>query len=86
MRFTLSALLTLVFAAVAMAVAPKLHDVVVSFPNNTPDHIVDEAKAMVRAKEKEGAQITHEYSKCPRCETCRCDAEDEDSECGLMRT
>ncbi|PSN68389.1 hypothetical protein BS50DRAFT_492475 [Corynespora cassiicola Philippines] len=58
MRFALFAFLFALLAACTMAVAP-LKSVIVSFPNDTPDHIVDEAKEAIR---KAGGQITHEYN------------------------
>jgi hypothetical protein len=59
MRFTLFTLLVALFAAVAMAVPPKMISVIISFPNDTPDHIVQSAKDMVT---KAKGKITHEYS------------------------
>ena len=60
MHFALSTLLTVLFAAVAMAVAPTFHDVIISFPNGAPGHLLEEAKEKV--KNTKGAKITHEYS------------------------
>jgi hypothetical protein len=62
MRFALFSAIIALFAAVAMAVAPKLYSVIISFPKNTPDHVVESAKDMVRANK---GKITHEYSKFP---------------------
>jgi hypothetical protein len=59
MRFATLSVLTALFAATTMAVAPQ-RSVIISFPNDTPDHIVEEAKEGIR---KAKGVITHEYSK-----------------------
>jgi hypothetical protein len=59
MRFALFSIIIALFAAVTMAVAPELHSVIISFPNETPDHVVQSAKDMVLAGK---GKITHEYS------------------------
>lgn len=43
-----------------MAVAPTFHDVIISFPNDAPSSLLEEAKEKVR--NTKGAKITHEYS------------------------
>jgi hypothetical protein len=60
MHLTLSTLLVLLFAAIAMAVAPTFHDVIISFPKDAPSHLLEDAKKKV--KDTKGAKITHEYS------------------------
>lgn len=62
MRFTTLSVLTALFAATTMAAAPQ-RSVIISFPNDTPDHIVEEAKEGIR---KAKGVITHEYSECLR--------------------
>ncbi len=47
MRFTVFSLVIALLAAFAMAVAPQ-RSVVISWPNDTPDHIVEEAKEAIR--------------------------------------
>jgi hypothetical protein len=47
MRFTLFALLVALFATFAMAVAPQ-RSVIISWPNNTPDEIVEQSKEAIR--------------------------------------
>ncbi|KAJ4987543.1 hypothetical protein SVAN01_07000 [Stagonosporopsis vannaccii] len=58
MRFATLSILTALFAATSMAVAPQ-RSVIISFPNETPDHIVEEAKESIR---KAKGVITHEYN------------------------
>jgi predicted outer membrane protein len=59
MRFALSALVVALLAAFAMAAAPH-KSVIMSWPNDTPDSVVEAAKqAIIDAK----GTITHEYSK-----------------------
>lgn len=58
MRFATLSILTALFAATTMAAAPQ-KSVIISFPNDTPDHIVEEAKEGIR---KAKGVITHEYS------------------------
>jgi hypothetical protein len=58
MRFALTALSAALFAAFAMAAAPH-KSVIMSWPNDTPDSVVEAAKqAIIDAK----GVITHEYS------------------------
>jgi hypothetical protein len=58
MRFALTALSAALFVAFAMAAAP-LKSVIMSWPNDTPDSVVEAAKqAIIDAK----GVITHEYS------------------------
>lgn len=47
MRFALFSLVTALLATFAMAVAPQ-RSVIISWPNETPDHIVEEAKEAIR--------------------------------------
>jgi hypothetical protein len=59
MRFALSVLFVALLAAFAMAAAPY-KSVIMSWPNDTPDSVVEAAKqAIIDAK----GTITHEYSK-----------------------
>lgn len=59
MRFALTALFVALLAAFAMATAPQ-KSVIMSWPNDTPDSVVEAAKkAIIDAK----GTITHEYSK-----------------------
>ncbi|KAF2993179.1 hypothetical protein E8E13_001189 [Curvularia kusanoi] len=58
MRFATLSVLTALFAATTMAAAP-MRSVIISFPNDTPDHIVEEAKEGIR---KAKGVITHEYN------------------------
>jgi hypothetical protein len=59
MRFALTALFVALLAAFAMAAAPQ-KSVIMSWPNDTPDSVVEAAKkAIIDAK----GTITHEYSK-----------------------
>ena len=59
MRFAFFSTLIALLAAVAMAVPANFVSVIISFPNGTPDSVVDAAKAMVL---KTKGKITHEYS------------------------
>jgi hypothetical protein len=59
MRFALTALFGALLAAFAMAAGPQ-KSVIMSWPNDTPDSVVEAAKqAIIDAK----GTITHEYSK-----------------------
>jgi hypothetical protein len=59
MRFALTSLFVALLATFAMAVAPQ-KSVIMSWPNDTPDSVVEAAKqAIIDAK----GTITHEYSK-----------------------
>lgn len=53
------AILTILFAllAVALAAAPQ-KSVIVSYPDNTPQHVLDDAMAAIKAA---GGKVTHEY-------------------------
>ncbi|KAF2753742.1 hypothetical protein EJ05DRAFT_514684 [Pseudovirgaria hyperparasitica] len=60
MKFSLFTLLVALFCAYAQALAKpvSLKTVIVTFPDNTPGHIMQQAKdAIVEA----GGRITHEY-------------------------
>ncbi|KAJ9618485.1 hypothetical protein H2203_009082 [Taxawa tesnikishii (nom. ined.)] len=57
MKFYLHILFVVLLAAFAYAAAPQ-KQVVVSYPNDTPDSVVEQAKAAVR---EAGGIITHEY-------------------------
>ncbi|KAL5118810.1 hypothetical protein ACEQ8H_003313 [Pleosporales sp. CAS-2024a] len=58
MRFTLTALFVALFATLAMAAAPH-KSVIMSWPNDTPDSVIEAAKkAIIDAK----GTITHEYN------------------------
>ncbi|KAF2688637.1 hypothetical protein K458DRAFT_414369 [Lentithecium fluviatile CBS 122367] len=59
MRFALLSIIVALLAALAMAVPPKLHSVIISFPNDAPDHLLQAAKDMVL---KGKGKITHEYN------------------------
>lgn len=52
-----SYLLASLFALTVLAVAPQ-KAVLVSYPNDTPDWVMDQAKDTIR---KAGGMITHEY-------------------------
>ena len=69
MKFPLFALLLAILAVCALG-ATDQRSVIVSYPNETPDEILDEAKAAVI---KGGGLITHEYSMPipPMCSECR---------------
>lgn len=59
MRFALSTLFVVLLATFAMAAAPQ-KSVIMSWPNDTPNSVVEAAKqAIIDAK----GTITHEYSK-----------------------
>ncbi|KAI8943793.1 hypothetical protein NX059_001767 [Plenodomus lindquistii] len=58
MRFALFSLVIALLAAFAMAVAPH-RSVIISWPKDTPDKIIEEAKEAIR---KAKGQITHEYN------------------------
>jgi hypothetical protein len=59
MRFTLTALFVALLATFTMAAAPH-KSVIMSWPKDTPDSVVEAAKkAIIEAK----GTITHEYSK-----------------------
>jgi hypothetical protein len=61
MRFALTTLFVSLLATSAMAAAPQ-KSVIMSWPNDTPDSVVEAAKkAIIDAK----GTITHEYSKYP---------------------
>jgi hypothetical protein len=67
MRFAITSLFVALLATFAMAVAPQ-KSVIMSWPNDTPDSVVEAAKqAIIDAK----GTITHEYSKW---HAMRCDA------------
>jgi hypothetical protein len=54
----LAILSILAFITVAMSVAQPQKAVIISYPNDTPDSIVDQAKDAILAA---GGVITHEY-------------------------
>jgi hypothetical protein len=56
MKFTILSILAFVTAVLAAAQPQKA--VIVSYPNDTPDHIIDQAKSAIIAA---GGVITHEY-------------------------
>jgi len=56
MKFTILSILA--FITVVMAAAQPQKSVIVSYPNDTPDNIVDQAKEAILAA---GGVITHEY-------------------------
>lgn len=60
MQLGFFALLVAAFAAAALAVSVPQHAVIVSYPDNTPDSVLDEAKHAIKAA---GGVVTHEYSK-----------------------
>ena len=61
MKFYLASLfLALMFALLATASKLPKKSVVVSYPKDTPDHVVEQAMEGIR---KAGGYITHEYSK-----------------------
>lgn len=53
-----SLLPVLALASVTMAVVQPQKSVIVSYPDNTPDSVVDQAKDAIKAA---GGFITHEY-------------------------
>jgi Mrp family chromosome partitioning ATPase len=53
----LTFLLVCLFALTAIAVAPQ-KAVIVTYPENTPDSVLDQAKDAIR---KAGGMITHDY-------------------------
>ncbi|OCK80186.1 hypothetical protein K432DRAFT_382465 [Lepidopterella palustris CBS 459.81] len=57
MRFAILSLLLALLAAYAIAVAPQ-KSVIVSYPDNTPDSVLSQAKAAIVDA---GGIITHEY-------------------------
>lgn len=59
MKLTLSLLLTLLLAF-TWATSPQ-RSVIVSYPDDTPDSVLDEAKSAVK---QAGGMIIHEYSTC----------------------
>jgi hypothetical protein len=58
MRFAIFTFLFAFLTTAAMAVAPH-KSVIISYPNDTPQSVVDEAMAKI---EKDGGRITHKYS------------------------
>ncbi|CAI6333900.1 unnamed protein product [Periconia digitata] len=59
MRFTLASFLVAVFFAMTTAAVVPMHSVIISFPADAPDHLLQQAKdAVIDAKGK----ITHEYN------------------------
>ncbi|KAH7393039.1 hypothetical protein BKA66DRAFT_457460 [Pyrenochaeta sp. MPI-SDFR-AT-0127] len=58
MRSAIFSLVIALLAAFVMAAAPQ-RSVIISWPNETPDHIVEEAKDAIR---KASGVITHEYN------------------------
>lgn len=56
MKFSLVSILALV--TVAMAVTQPQKAVIVSYPDDTPDSVVEQAKGAIKAA---GGYITHEY-------------------------
>jgi len=56
MKFTILSILA--FITVAMSAAQPQKAVIISYPNDTPDSIIDQAKDAVLAA---GGVITHEY-------------------------
>ncbi len=56
MKFTILSILT--FITVVLAAAQPQKSVIVSYPNDTPDSIVNQAKDAIVAA---GGVITHEY-------------------------
>lgn len=55
--FFFSFLLVCLFALTAVALAPQ-KAVIVTYPEDTPDSVLDQAKDAIR---KAGGMITHEY-------------------------
>jgi len=64
MRFFVLTLLIALLAVFASASLPQ-KAVIVSFPNETPDYIVIEAKEGLKAA---GGEITHEYRTLSLCQ------------------
>ncbi|KAF1831042.1 hypothetical protein BDW02DRAFT_572389 [Decorospora gaudefroyi] len=58
MRFAILSLLIALLATFAMAAAPH-RSVIISWPNDTPDEIVEQSKEAIR---KAKGVITHEYN------------------------
>ncbi|KAF1353354.1 hypothetical protein BDV97DRAFT_346367 [Delphinella strobiligena] len=58
MKFTIHLLLIALFVVFAYASAP-LKQVIVSYPNDTPDSVLEKAKAAIK---EAGGVITHEYN------------------------
>ena len=58
MRFVFIAFLAALLIVSVMAVAPR-KSVIISYPNDTPQSVVDDAMASI---EKNGGRITHKYS------------------------
>ncbi|KAF2002511.1 hypothetical protein P154DRAFT_488535 [Amniculicola lignicola CBS 123094] len=58
MRFAILSTLLAVFVTYAMAVAP-LKSVIISYPNDTPQSVVDQAMESIKAA---GGEITHIYN------------------------
>lgn len=50
--------MTLLFASFALAVAPEQKAIIVSYDDNTPSHIMEQA---IQAIKDAGGKITHEY-------------------------
>ncbi|GAB7352937.1 hypothetical protein MBLNU459_g3518t1 [Dothideomycetes sp. NU459] len=67
MKFTLHILLIALLVALAYAAAPQ-KAVIISYPKDTPDSVVDKAKAAIKealtqnAHAIQGGVITHEYN------------------------
>lgn len=58
MRYALFSIVVALLVAFAMAVAPQ-RSVIISWPNETPDQIVEDAKEAIR---KAQGEVTHEYN------------------------
>jgi len=58
MKLAIFTFLFTLLSTAAMAVAPH-KSVIISYPNDTPQSVVDEAMAKI---EKDGGRITHKYS------------------------
>ncbi len=56
MKFTIFSILA--FVALALGVTMPQKSVIVSYPDNTPDRVLDQAKNAIKAA---GGMITHEY-------------------------
>jgi len=70
MHFVLTTFVVALLATFAMASAPQ-KSVIMSWPNDTPDSVVEAAKkAIIDAK----GTITHEYSECSLREQDSCSA------------